>query len=337
LELLRRENPGVESFFSAHPTEPFFVKNLENVQGDERDVIFISVGYGRDASGNLPMVFGPLSIEGGERRLNVLISRSKFRCEIFSSITADDINLERARSRGAAAFKTFLSFAQTGRLPISQQPIDEEESLFEEAVADAIESLGHEVRRRVGIAGFFVDLGVVDTDHPDRCVLGIECDGAAYHSSRSARDRDRLRQSVLEAHGWIVHRIWSTDWFQRPAEQLRKVADAIERAKTIVGDVNSGITSSTPFESTGESDNRVELERLVEVESRGFHGLVEPYSEANFRVSSKLDPHELQTPDLAAIVLRIVQHTRRDCTRHSLSRPNQFMHKRSEVSNDSRL
>jgi very-short-patch-repair endonuclease len=308
LELLRRENPDVESFFSAHPTEPFFVKNLENVQGDERDVIFISVGYGRDASGNLPMVLGPLSIEGGERRLNVLISRAKFRCEIFSSITADDINLERARSRGAAAFKTFLSFAQTGRLPISQRPIDEEEPPFEEAVAGAIESLGYEVRRRVGIAGFFVDLGVVDTDHPDRCVLGIECDGAAYHSSRSARDRDRLRQSVLEAHGWILHRIWSTDWFQRPAEQLRKVADAIERAKTIVGDVNSGITSSTPFESTGESDNRVELERLVEVESGAFDGLAEPYSEANFRVSNKLDPHEFQTPDLAAIVLRIVQH-----------------------------
>jgi very-short-patch-repair endonuclease len=308
LESLRRENPDVESFFSAHPAEPFFIKNLENVQGDERDVIFISVGYGRDPSGNLPMVFGPLSLEGGERRLNVLISRSKFRCEIFSSITADDINLERARSRGAAAFKTFLSFAETGRLPISQQSSDEEDSPFEDAVAGAIESLGYPVRRRVGIAGFFVDLGVVDPEQPDRCVLGIECDGAAYHRARSARDRDRLRQSVLEAHGWIIHHIWSTDWFQRPDEQLRKVADAIERAKTMVGNVPSTSLTSTPSKSAAESENQVELERVAEVENRGLHDLAEPYSEANFRVPNKLDPHELHTTDLAAIVLRIVEH-----------------------------
>lgn len=193
LELLRRENPDVEAFFSAHPTEPFFIKNLENVQGDERDVIFISVGYGRDAKGLMAMGFGPLSVEGGERRLNVLISRAKLRCEIFSSITADNIDLERARSRGAAAFKAFLSFAQTGRLPISQPTGEEEQSLFEEAVAQAVESLGYQVHRQVGIAGFFVDLGVIHPKQPGRYVLGIECDGAAYHYSRSARDRDLLR------------------------------------------------------------------------------------------------------------------------------------------------
>src|SRR4029077_8028651 len=116
LELLRREGSGSEDFFAAGRIEPFFVKNLENIQGDERDVILISVGYGKDSKGFMAMNFGPLSSDGGERRLNVLISRSRQRCDVFSSITADDIDLERGRSRGVAAFKTFLRFAQTGIL-----------------------------------------------------------------------------------------------------------------------------------------------------------------------------------------------------------------------------
>jgi very-short-patch-repair endonuclease len=308
LELLRRENPDVEPFFSAHPAEPFFIKNLENVQGDERDVIFISVGYGRDASGYMAMGFGPLSVEGGERRLNVLISRAKLRCEIFSSITADDIDLERARSRGAAAFKAFLSFAQTGRLPISQPSGGEEESPFEEAVAHAVESLGYQVQRQVGIAGFFVDLGVLHPKQPGRYVLGIECDGAAYHHSRSARDRDRLRQAVLEDHGWIIHRIWSTDWFQRPSEQLRKVAEAIARAQATIDENTLGDLPSAHFEITSESENGIEREIIFEVDNRGVSRLSAPYSEASFHVPSKLDPHELYTKDMAAIVLRIVEH-----------------------------
>lgn len=308
LELLRRENPDVESFFSAHSVEPFFIKNLENVQGDERDVIFISVGYGRDSNGYMAMGFGPLSVEGGERRLNVLISRAKLRCEIFSSITADDIDLERARSRGAAAFKAFLSFAQTGRLPISQPTGEDEQSPFEEAVAQAVESLGYQVHRQVGIAGFFVDLGVLHPKQPGRYVLGIECDGAAYHHSRSARDRDRLRQAVLEDHGWIIHRIWSTDWFQRPSEQLRKVAEAIARAEAAIDENMLEVLPSSHFEVTTDSEDGIERETIFEIDSRGISSLSEPYSEANFQVPSKLDPHELYTTDMAAIVLRIVEH-----------------------------
>lgn len=308
LELLRRENPDVESFFSAHSVEPFFIKNLENVQGDERDVIFISVGYGRDVNGYMAMSFGPLSVEGGERRLNVLISRAKLRCEIFSSITADDIDLQRARSRGAAAFKAFLSFAQTGRLSISQPSGGEEQSLFEEVVAQAVESLGHQVHRQVGIAGFFVDLGVLHPKQPGRYVLGIECDGAAYHHSRSARDRDRLRQAVLEDHGWVIHRIWSTDWFQRPSEQLRKVAEAIARAETAIDENTLEELPSSHFEVTTESENGIERETIFEIDNRGISSLSEPYSEARFEVPSKLDPHELYTKDMAAIVLRIVSH-----------------------------
>ncbi len=307
LELLRRENPDVESFFSAHAREPFFVKNLENVQGDERDVIFISVGYGRDANGYMAMGFGPLSLEGGERRLNVLISRAKLRCEIFSSITADDIDLERARSRGAAAFKTFLSFAQTGRLAISQPTDAEEQTPFEEAVAEAVESLGYQVHRQVGIAGFFVDLAVIDPNQPGRYILGIECDGAAYHSSRSARDRDRLRQAVLEDHGWIIHRIWSTDWFQRPFEQLRKVGEAIERARIAISEMAVELPASR-FEVISESEDGLERETILELDNRGLTQLSEPYSEAVFSVPLHVEPHELYTQDMATIVRRIVEH-----------------------------
>ena len=230
LEVLQREHVELAAFFSPGRPEPFFVKNLENIQGDERDVIFISVGYARDASGYMAMNFGPLSSQGGERRLNVLISRARERCEVFSSITADDIDLQRAKSRGAAAFKTFLRYAATGVLDTQAPTGGDYDSDFERQVALALEGLGYEVHRQVGTAGFIIDLAVVDPAQPGRYLLGIECDGATYHSSRSARDRDRLREAVLRDRGWKIHRVWSTDWFHRPGEQLQKIVAAIEKA-----------------------------------------------------------------------------------------------------------
>ncbi len=234
LEILRRTlPPEVEAFFQAHHSEPFFVKNLENVQGDERDVIFISVGYGPTVvGGRVPMRFGPLGSEGGERRLNVLISRAKQRCEVFSSMTDEDIDPDFAATRkGVFAFKLFMHFARTGKMTMAESTGRDHDSVFEEQVAKALQARGYQVHRQVGLAGFFIDLAVADPERPGAYLLGIECDGAAYHSSRSARDRDRLRQSVLESHGWSIHRIWSTDWFQRPNEQLELVISRVEAAK----------------------------------------------------------------------------------------------------------
>ncbi len=234
LELLRRTlPPDVEAFFQSHYSEPFFVKNLENIQGDERDVIFISVGYGPTTTGGrVPMRFGPLGSEGGERRLNVLISRAKQRCEVFASMTDEDIDPDFASSRkGVFAFRLFLHYARTGRITMAESTGRDHDSVFEEQVARALQARGYQVHAQVGLAGFFIDLAVADLERPGRYLLGIECDGAAYHSARSARDRDRLRQSVLESHGWMIHRIWSTDWFQRPAEQLDLVVAKIEAAK----------------------------------------------------------------------------------------------------------
>ncbi|MEN2988808.1 DUF3320 domain-containing protein [Tistrella sp. BH-R2-4] len=244
LEALRRLHPEAEGFFQAHEAEPFFVKNLENVQGDERDQIFISVGYARNAQGHMAMNFGPLGAEGGERRLNVLISRAKRRCMVFASITDEDIDLERARGRGVVAFKLFMNYARTGSLGFARQTGRAPDSAFEAEVARALRAHGHTVHEQVGLAGFFIDLAVVDPERPGRYLLGIECDGAAYHGARSARDRDRLRQAVLEDHGWIIHRIWSTDWFNRPDTQLAAVEQAIRRAHDMLEQRLTGGTAS---------------------------------------------------------------------------------------------
>lgn len=307
LELLRRLNPQYEDFFHAHPGEPFFIKNLENIQGDERDVIMISVGYARNAQGYLAMRFGPLGSQGGERRLNVLISRAKRRCEVFASITDEDIDLERAKGVGVLAFKLFLQYARTGRLSMSTPSGRPMDSVFEEQVAAALQAKGYQVHPQVGIAGFFIDLAIADPELPGRYLLGIECDGSAYHSSRSARERDRLRQAVLEDHGWIIHRIWSTDWFQRPEEQLQKVINAIENAK---GELNSRAehkslnSRAVPIEIvTVEREDIIEvgLDKTAPANDQSIN-YEEAQPEANFAYAL----HETPTGILADMIEKIV-------------------------------
>ena len=233
LEMLRRLDPSGEEFFAAHPEEPFFVKNLENVQGDERDVIFISIGYGRDGNGQVSMNFGPINSEGGERRLNVLITRAKQQCHVFTNLRSDDIDLDRTKAFGVRALKTFLAYAETGVMPedLPYESDFEADSPFQREVAMRLEERGYQVHQEVASAGKFVDIGILDPDRPGRYLIGIECDGASYHSSRSARDRDRLREQVLENLGWKLHRVWSTDWFRNPERELKRAVEAIERAK----------------------------------------------------------------------------------------------------------
>ena len=233
LELLRRQDPSSETFFNAHPHEPFFVKNLETVQGDERDSIFVSVGYGRQRDGKLSMNFGPINKDGGWRRLNVIFTRARRRCEIFSNLRADDIDLDRTSSRGVEALKAFLAYAERGELDLPEELDRGFDSPFEEAVYNKLTELGHRVRPQVGVAGYRIDLAVVDPERPGRYCLAIECDGASYHSARSARDRDRLREAVLKNRGWQVHRIWSTDWFRNSQRELERTAQAIHRARTL--------------------------------------------------------------------------------------------------------
>ena len=237
VELRRRSDPSGEEFFASHPEKRFFIKNLENIQGDERDVMMISIGYGRIAGGYLPMNFGPLNQDGGERRLNVLITRARQRMEVHSNFGAAELDLTRTKARGVQSLKTFLQYAATGILESAERSGKEADSPFEEAVAERLRAEGHRIEHQIGSAGFFIDLAVVDPQEPGRYVLGIECDGATYHSARSARDRDRLRQEVLENLGWKIHRIWSTDWFRNPGREIESVNKSIHAAAVAYGPV----------------------------------------------------------------------------------------------------
>lgn len=230
LELQLRAHPELEAAIAA-AREPLFVKNLETIQGDERDTILISLGYGRDAHGKLSMNFGPINKEGGERRLNVLISRARERCVVFANFTAQDLVLDTTNSRGLSALHAFLEFAQTRRLPTQSANAEEEQPAFEDAIARALEERGFEVRRRVGCAGFRVDLAIVDPSDAGRYLLGIECDGRKYCDARVARDRDRLRQQMLEQLGWSIHRVWSIDWYRDRDATISRMVAAIETAK----------------------------------------------------------------------------------------------------------
>jgi very-short-patch-repair endonuclease len=234
LESQRRQHPEGEAFFKSHPHEPFFIKNLENVQGDERDVIYISIGYGRIDNGTVPMSFGPLNNEGGERRLNVLITRAKMRCEVFTNITAADLKVAENAKFGIRALKSFLYFAQFAKFEQSADPIITDIRPFEEEVARRLTAAGYTVRNKVGSAGFYLDLAIVDAENPGRYILGIECDGQNYAKARSATDRDRLRKQVLEMFGWNAYRVWATDWYRNPEREFGRIVEAIEHAKVIV-------------------------------------------------------------------------------------------------------
>jgi very-short-patch-repair endonuclease len=301
VELLRRQDSSCEEFFSYPPHEPFFVKNLENVQGDERDVIFISVGYGRTVEGYLAMGFGPLNRTGGERRLNVLISRARKRCEVFTTLCADDLDLSKTSSAGVAALKTFLNYAQSGQMDLPTPTERPPDSDFEEQVLRQLTALGHKVHTQVGSAGFFLDLAVVDPVNPGRYLLGIECDGARYHSARSARDRDRLRQSVLEGLGWRIHRIWSTDWFHNPEEELRKVVQAIETARTV------GPPTVAPAPRTEVTEGRVQPQDS-RVQPVSQIRLAAPYecAQVKFRLGD-VDMHLVNRSQLADLLAQVVR------------------------------
>ena len=297
LEFMRAEYPELEAFCKEGKDEAFFVKNLENVQGDERDVIFISIGYGKDAGGYMSQNFGPVSSEGGERRLNVLFTRAKRRCRVFSSIRHTDIRVDATRHAGTRVLKRYLKYAETGELDIPILTGAEMDSPFEEAVAKALRNHGYRVAAQVGSSGFKIDLAVYDPDDEGRFLLAVECDGARYHSSSWARERDRLRQTVLEQKGWTFHRIWSTDWFYNRDTEMGKLLEAIERARL----------NRHPDMKLEPVAPRPQVERAEPIESL----LPErtPYVEADFAIEGScfVDLHEAATEDLIKCVVGIVE------------------------------
>jgi hypothetical protein len=306
LEVLRRAHPEAETFFgsSVHPAEPFFVKNLENVQGDERDIIFISVGYGRDANGVFAMRLGALNTPGGERRLNVLISRARLRCEVFSPILAGDIDPDRARGRGVTALRTFLQFAERGELPAAAADAPDETASaakMVEEVATVLRNAGHEVRSRYGLAGLFVELAVVDPADPKRLVLGIEIDGDEYRKARSARDRDRLRASVLARQGWHLYRIWSADWYQRPEEQASKLLAAVTEAQEKAKQVSEPPPQQPPSQALTPVDESTPPAQPVFQQLVGI-----PYVEASLSPPGKCEFEDVTIYTIVEMVRKVV-------------------------------
>lgn len=226
----RRRNPELEWFFEDAREEPVIVKNLENIQGDERDVMLFSITFGPDFAGKLSMAFGALNGDGGEKRLNVAVTRARQELHIFASIRADQIDLTRTKALGVKHLKGFLDFAARGPVALPAQDdgsLGPTENGFEAAIKAAIEAKGWELRPQIGVSGFRIDLGVVHPDHAGVYLAGIECDGATYHGSATARDRDKVRQAVLENLGWTIFRIWSTDWFKNPGAVADRIHDAL--------------------------------------------------------------------------------------------------------------
>ncbi|SDF79343.1 Part of AAA domain-containing protein [Massilia sp. PDC64] len=228
----RRKDPALEPYFSEMELEPLFVKNLESVQGDERDIIYFSITYGPDLTGAVSMNFGPMNKDGGERRLNVAITRARHELRVFSSLRAEQFDLSRTPSAGVRDLKHFLEFAERGPRALAEATkgsLGGFESPFEEAVAAALASKGWTVQTQIGASSFRVDLGVVHPDAPGTYLCGVECDGATYHRSATARDRDMLREQVLRGLGWEIVRIWSTDWWIDRAGTLEKVHRELEQ------------------------------------------------------------------------------------------------------------
>jgi very-short-patch-repair endonuclease len=210
-------------------SEELFVKSLEKVQGDERDTIVISCTYGPpEPGGPVAMRFGPINQQGGHRRLNVLFTRAKRAIELVTSIESHQIQPNASSSQGLHAFRNYLKFVESQSLETGRPSGREPDSPFEVVVAEAIQRHGYEVDCQVGVANYFIDLAIRHPEKPDTYLLGVECDGATYHSARAARDRDKYRQAVLEGLGWQIYRIWSTDWFENAALETSRLIQFVE-------------------------------------------------------------------------------------------------------------
>jgi len=279
IEKRRRTHPQYEPFFKEDRLQGFFVKNLETVQGDERDVIIFSVGYGRDQRGQMTMNFGPLNKLGGERRLNVGVTRAREKVILVSSIRALDIDLNLTKAPGVLALRHYLEYAEKGPevLKPAAPTIGEYESPFEESVAEEIRRMGYTVVPQVGHSVYRIDLGVVD--EPGRFLLGVEGDGTTYRLAHSVRDRDRLRREVLEKLGWRTHRIWSPSWVARRESEVRRLRAVLEEARKAQQTEKEGSEGSASKRPLPE----VEVLRRT---FKGAEGIGVPYEVTEFKASA---------------------------------------------------
>lgn len=273
LDRARQQHPEIEPFFQAEREEPVVVKNLETVQGDERDLIMLGIGYGPTEPGanTMSMNFGPLNREGGWRRLNVAVTRARQEMMVFSSFESSLIDLNRTSARAVADLKHFIEFAQRGPMALAQAvrgSVGGYDSPFEEAVANGLRNKGWQVVSQIGVSRFRIDLGIVHPDKPGDYLVGIECDGATYHSAATARDRDKVRSAILQGLGWKLLRLWSTEWWVDKAGALERLDTAINqlleesRAADVAIPEEEELASN---ESSGGNDSAVDEQHVMAV------------------------------------------------------------------------
>ncbi len=296
LERRRKSAPELDGYFAGDRLDGFFVKNLENVQGDERDIIVFSIGYGPDENQKTTMNFGPVNRGGGWRRLNVAATCARRRVEVISSITAGDIH--GTSNESVLHLKRYLDFADRG-MPALAVDLEESQggadSPFEEEVTAVLRRWGYDVVPQVGSAGYRIDMAVRHPERPGSFALGIECDGVMYHSSKVARDRDRLREEVLRGLGWRLHRIWGTAWYRDRAREEERLHEAVREA--IAGHARSG-------QDRGPQPARTEV--LVEdVELGEQPEWIRPYVVS--RPVARRTGYEITEPQSQPDLVRVVQ------------------------------
>lgn len=232
-ERLRTQNKIVADYAQQREgtVDELFIKNLENVQGDERDIILVSTVYGPPpGGGRVPQRFGLFTRKDGHRRLNVLVTRSRMATLLYTSLRPTDVVITENSSQGVRAFREYLAYAE-GAAFVDNEEGGTPDSDFEEFVAERIRAHGYQAIPQIGVDGFRIDLGIKHPSFPTGFLAGVECDGATYHSGLSVRDRDRIRQDVLERLGWRIYRIWSTDWFNDPERETTKLIAYLDRLR----------------------------------------------------------------------------------------------------------
>ncbi len=241
-----KKKPNLEKI-AMESSEPIFIKNLENVQGDERDVILFSIGYAPDKKGKMYLNFGPLNREGGWRRLNVAVSRARYEMKVYSTLRSDEIDISRTSSEGVAGIKAFLEYTEKGKAALPQKNNIKKitPQYFEKMVALEIQKLGYSVKTDIGISGYRIDIGIVNQEKPSEYILGILTDGKTYRAAKTAKDREVVQSDVLKMLGWNIYKLWSPDWWDNPQKVIKDIVRAIEEAQN-------------PKEEIVESEIRVE-------------------------------------------------------------------------------
>ena len=317
----RRDSPEIEWFFEDSRIEPTVVKNLENVQGDERDVMLFSIAYGPDATGKIPLIFGALNRAGGERRLNVAVTRARKELVVYASFRAGQLNADRAKHIGVRHLKAFLDYAERGPIALHAQDtgsVGGFDSPFEEAVSAQLQAKGWQVIPQIGVSAFRIDLGIVHPDKPGAYLAGIECDGATYHRSATAQDRDKIREQILRHLGWEILRIWSTDWWadNRAATELihKSLTELLERKRDedrIRDDLETAEQSSADLshddEVTAEPDEEQSDTGNPDADNQDLQLRYRPFDGTGFTIQADAFYSASYTETLKALTLAALE------------------------------